>query len=117
VSSDEVDAFVREKVPPEYHPVVGKLRELMREMAPDAKEVISYGIPMFKRRKYLAVISPSKTGITFSFTYGTRFDNKYGLLRGEGKVSRHVKIKSLETLNEEALRYYIQQALEIDSAE
>ena len=116
MQANEVDAFVQTKVPPEYWPVVARLRELVRETAPDAREVIAYGVPMYKRRKYMVLISPSKTGITFSFTYGTRFEDKYGLLRGEGKVARHVKIKSLEKLNEEALRYYIKQALEIDEA-
>ncbi len=113
---NEVDEFVQTKVLPEYRPVVARLRELMHEMAPNAREVIAYGIPMYKGRKYIVVINPSKSGITFSFTYGARFEDKYGLLRGLGKVSRHVKIKSLDKLNEEAIRYYIKQALELDAA-
>ena len=72
MGSEDVDTFVQTKVLPEYQPIVAKLRELMREMAPDAREVIAYGIPMYKGRKYLVVINPSKTGITFSFTYGTK---------------------------------------------
>ncbi len=115
MGSSEVDEFVQTKVLPEYRPVVARLRELMRDAAPDLREVIAYGVPMFKGKKYPVVISPSKTGITFSFTYGTRFEDKYGLLRGEGKVARHVKIRSLDKLNEERLRYYIKQALEIDA--
>jgi hypothetical protein len=87
----------------------------MREMAPEAREVIAYGIPMYKGRKYLVVISPSKSGITFSFVYGRQFEDRFDLLRGVGKVSRHVKMKRLDQLNEEALRDYIRQALEIDA--
>ena len=41
-------------------------------------------------------------------------EDKYDLLRGVGKSSRHVKIKKLAEANKEALRYYIQQALELD---
>jgi hypothetical protein len=115
MGNEDVDAFVRTKVLPEYQPIVAKLRELMGEMAPNAQEVVAYGIPMYKARKFLVVISPSKTGITFSFTYGTKFEDKYGLLRGAGKVSRHVKVKSLDKLNQDALRYYIKQALELDA--
>lgn len=116
MGSKEVDEFVQTKVPSQYWPVVARLRELMSETAPHLREVIAYGVPMYKGKKYAVVISPSKTGITFSFTYGTRFEDRYGLLRGEGKVARHVKIRSLDELNEEGLRYYIEQALEIDAA-
>jgi hypothetical protein len=32
-----------------------------------------------------------------------------------GKESKHVKIRDVKGVNEEALRYYIKQALELDS--
>ncbi|MGD0765018.1 MAG: DUF1801 domain-containing protein [Dehalococcoidia bacterium] len=115
MGNKEVDLFVRTKVLQDYQPIVARLRELMGEMAPEAREVVAYGIPMYKARKYLAVINPSRSGVTFSFVYGTQFEDSYGLLRGVGKVSRHVKIKRLDQFNEEALRYYIGQALKVDS--
>jgi hypothetical protein len=39
------------------------------------------------------------------------------LLRGVGKVSKHVKIKHLDQVDKDTLRYYIDQALEIDIRE
>ncbi len=110
-----VDEFVKTRVLPELQPVVAMIRDLMKEYAPEAKEMISYGLPAYKVRRIIAVISPTKKDITFSFSRGTAFEDKYGLLRGVGKVSRHVKIKNLATANKEALRYYIQQALEFDA--
>ena len=110
-----VDEFVETKVLPEYRDIVSMLRKLMREMAPDAKEMISYGIPAYKRKRIIAVISPTKKGITFAFSRGAEFEDKYGLLEGVGKVSKNVRIKSMDTLNKEALRYYIKQALKLDS--
>jgi len=110
-----VDEFVETKVLPEYRDIVSMLRELMREMAPDAKEMISYGIPAYKRKRIIAVISPTKKGITFAFSRGAEFEDKYGLLEGVGKVSKNVRIKSLDAVNKEALRYYIKQALKLDS--
>lgn len=86
----------------------------MREMAPEASEGISYGIPAWRVRRIIAVISPTKRDITFSFSRGAQFEDKYGLLRGVGKSSKHVKIKNLDGVNKEALRYYIRQALELD---
>ena len=109
-----VDDFVKTKVLPEFQPIVAMIRELMKECAPNAKEVISYGIPAYKAKRILVVISPTKKDITFAFSRGAEFEDKYGLLRGVGKVSKHVKLKNLAAVNEEALRYYIGQALELD---
>jgi hypothetical protein len=111
-----VDEFVETRVSPEYRGIVTMLRELMQEIAPDAQEAISYGIPVFKRKHGVAVISPTKKDITFSFSRGAEFEDKYGLLRGVGHVSKHVKIKSLDTVDREALKYYIRQALDLDGS-
>jgi uncharacterized protein YdhG (YjbR/CyaY superfamily) len=110
-----MDDFVRTRVLPEFQPIVAMIRELMKVCAPDAKEFISYGIPCYKVKRILAVISPTKKDITFSFSRGSQFEDKYNLLRGVGKHSKHVKIKDLAGANRDALRYYIQQALEFDS--
>jgi len=110
-----VDDFVKTKVLPEFQPIVAMIRELMKECAPNAKEVISYGIPAYKAKRILAVISPTRKDITFAFSRGAEFEDKYDLLRGVGKVSKHVKIKNLTDVNKDALRYYIQQALEFDA--
>ena len=87
----------------------------MRECAPQATERISYGLPMWMGNSTLAWISPSKRDITFGFTYGREFEDRYGLLTGTGKHARHVKIRKLADTNQEALRSYIRQALERDS--
>ena len=91
------------------------LRKLMKECAPDAQEVISYGIPAYRARRILAVISPTKKGITFAFSRGAEFEDKYGLLEGVGKVSKNVRISHVSDINEAALHYYINQALELDA--
>jgi hypothetical protein len=109
-----VDEFVEQKVLPEYRDIVAELRKLMRECAPDAKELISYGIPVYRRKRSLAVISPTKKGITFAFSRGADFEDGYGLLEGVGKVSKNVRMKDLKDVNKKALRYYIKQALELD---
>src|SRR3989304_6403128 len=110
-----VDDFVLTRVLPEFRPIVAMIRELMKECAPNAKKVISYGIPAYKGKRILAVISPTKKDITFAFSRGAEFEDKYDLLQGVGKVSKHVKIKNLAAANKDALRYYIKQALEFDA--
>src|SRR5687767_7721019 len=115
MGSSDVDKWVKARVLPQYHDIVAVIRQLMRESAPDAKEMISYGIPAYKGRRMLSVISPTKQGITFAFSRGAAFEDKYGLLEGVGKVSKNVRMKNLKEVNKRALRYYIKQALELDS--
>jgi uncharacterized protein YdhG (YjbR/CyaY superfamily) len=109
-----VDDFIKARVLPQFHPVVAMIREMMKEYAPDAQELISYGIPAYRRKRIIAVISPTKKDITLSFSRGIQFEDRYGLLRGVGKSSRHIKLKDPATANREALRDYIRQALELD---
>jgi hypothetical protein len=110
-----VDEFVATKVLPEYQDVAAFIRTFMREKAPQARESISYNMPVYTMNRIVAYFLPNKNGITFSFTYGAQFEDKYGLLRGEGKSAKHVKLKSLAAINREALEYYLRQALALDA--
>ena len=109
-----VDEFVGTRVLPEYRPVVERIRELMRECVPEATEYISYGIPSYRLTRIIAVISPTKKGITLAFSRGAEFEDQYGLLEGVGHVSKNVRMRSVEGMDEKALRYYIAQAVEFD---
>ena len=109
-----VDEFIKYKVLPEHSDIVDFLRKMMRDVAPNAREIISYGILAWRGNLILAVISPTQKDVTFAFSKGAEFEDKYGLLRGVGNVSKHVKIKNLKEVNKAALKYYIKQALNLD---
>ena len=110
-----VDEFVEHRVLPQYRPVVAEVRRLMREHAPAASEVIGYGVPMYRMRRAIAVISPTKQGITLAFSRGAAFEDRYGLLEGVGKVSKNVRMRNVADVNRTALRYYIKQAVKLES--
>jgi len=110
-----VDDYVNSKVLPEYRETVAMLRALVRECAPHAEELVSYGMPVFKaRKKIFAWIIATKKDITFSFREGKSFEDRYNLLRGVGKHARHIKITTVDSVDSDALRYYIRQALDLD---
>ena len=110
-----IDEFLKYRVLSEHLPIVVLLRKMMGECAPGAKEQISYGILMWKQKRGLAVVSPTKKDITFAFSQGAKFEDKYKLLQGVGKVSKHVKIKNLKEVPKAALKYYIKQAVQLDA--
>jgi hypothetical protein len=113
---DEVDHYVQDRILPDYQDVATMVRELMRECAPHATELISYGQPMWKGMSHMAWITPGKQGISFGFTYGGLFEDRFGLLKGSGKHAKNVRLRTRAEANQEALRDYIQQALEHDRA-
>ena len=110
-----VDEFVELKVVPEHRPIVAAVRSLLKECAPRAEEVISYGMPVYRFKKPFAWISPGKTAITLGFREGRSFEDQYGLLRGAAKHAKNVRMVSPADVNRPALKYYIKQAVKLDT--
>jgi hypothetical protein len=114
MTSNDVDEYLKTRLSPPQQDIVAILRELMSECAPGAHEVISRGSLAWKGNKILAITSLSKTHVTFAFARGAEFNDGYGLLEGIGKTTRHIKVKKSNTVNHDALRSYIKQALALD---
>ena len=67
-------------------------------------------------KNIVAYITAAQHHITFSFTLGVQFEDKYGLLRGKAKHARYLRFKDPDDINKTALRYYVRQALAKDRA-
>lgn len=106
-----VEEFIARSVLPEFHETAALIRRYMSELAPEANEEISYGIPAYRVRCIIAVISPTKKDITLSFSRGAMFEDRPGLLRGVGHTSKHLKYKHAQEVDKEVLAYYVNQAL------
>lgn len=109
-----VDEYVRTKVPLEFRAIVVRLRELMHELAPEASESMSYGMPTYKVKRIVSYILPTKKDITFSFTYGAKFEDKYGFLKGCAKFARYLKFTKSGDIDRDVVAYYLRQPLELD---
>jgi hypothetical protein len=108
-----VDEFVEKRVQPEHREIVARIRDLMRRQR-GVTELISYGIPAYRRNRIIAVISPTKKDITFSFSRGAQMEDRYNVLRGAGKSSKHVKFRTVADFKEPVVRYYVKQAVALD---
>jgi hypothetical protein len=109
----DIDEYVQ-TLQPQQQEIVAMVRELMRECAPGADEVISRGSLAWKAGKILAITSVSRTHVTLAFARGAEFLDGHGLLEGTGKTTRHVKIKRPDAVRHEALHDYIRQAVALD---
>jgi uncharacterized protein len=114
---ETVDAFVKAKVKPEFRPIVAAIRKVMRARAPKAEEAISYGMPVWKGKRIFAFIGSTKNDVKLGFSRGLRFEDKYKLLAGRGRASRHLRFKTGDEVKTPILGYYIRQALKEDAGE
>ena len=79
--ANEVDDYLR-SVPDPHRPTIEKLRQTIRAVLPDADEVISYGIPMFKQDGHgVVAYNATKAGVTLQVMSGTLLDDHQEELR------------------------------------
>jgi hypothetical protein len=110
-----VDEWVQRRVEPELVPIVDRIRALMREIAPEVEEKVSYNMPAFcGKHLIIAYITAAKAHITFSFTVGVNFEDKYGKLKGTAKHARYLRYRSVGDIDEKLVKYYVRQAVKHD---
>lgn len=117
-----IDTFIKEKVLEPYQPIVHKFRRLLQSEFPTLKEEMRggtekyYGVPVYRLKRIIITLSPTKKGITFSFSEGKQFEDKYGLLEGQGNKSLNLRLENEAAYSDEILSYYIKQAIDFDNA-
>lgn len=103
---------------PEVQALAWKVRELIFSVAPDLSEipypamkVIRYGLDGNKMAGLIYFLSPTKTGVSLGFMHGTSLPDPQKLLEGTGKNLRHVKLKSIEAVDNPAVRALLEAEL------
>ena len=102
---------------PEIKEIAHAIRALLAEIKPGITEVpwgnqkiAGYGVGPKKMSEHFCYIAPQKNYVNLGFMYGADLPDPDGLLEGSGKLLRHVKIRSLEDLEQPALRNLIEEA-------
>lgn len=117
-----VEAFIQHKVLPEYQPLVQAFRKLIHDDFPELAEEMRggtekyYGIPAYRLKRIVVLISPTKDGITYAFSEGRQLKDKYGMLEGVGNKALNIRLKTIDQFDREKMAYYIRQAIEIDQS-
>lgn len=117
----KIDEFINAKILEGYRPIVAKFRNLVKKEFPTLKEEMRggtekyYGVPVYRNKRIIITLSPTKKGMTFSFSDGKKFEDKYSLLEGEGNKTLNLRISKVEEYKDEILKYYIKQAIKFDN--
>lgn len=104
-------------VSPHARDLAERARSLIQAVFPAIVEVpwprqrvIGYGVGPKKMSEHFCYISVSKNHINLGFMYGAELPDPEGLLEGEGKLLRHVRITQPEQLSNPALRRLLEVA-------
>src|SRR5712664_282593 len=103
-------AYVRDENQ-ELRKVVRGLRSFVKKCVPGTNETVNaWGIPTFERKDPFCFFMVGKNHVTFGFHSGTSLDDPQGLLEGTGKNIRHVKLRTLDDVEQSGLKNLVQAA-------
>ena len=117
VSDKDTFADVIADAEPDIQEIAHACRTLIADVLPGVTEVpwgrqkiAGYGVGPKKMSEQFCYIAPYKKRINLGFYYGADLPDPEGLLEGTGKLLRHIKVDSLEMLQNPAVRTLVEQA-------
>lgn len=92
--ANAIDSYLR-TVPENHLVAIENLRRTIRAVLPEAEEVISYGIPMFKQDGHgVVAYNATKAGVTLQVMSGTLLDDYRDELGGYKRAKGSVQFPS-----------------------
>ncbi|MES2643903.1 MAG: DUF1801 domain-containing protein [Myxococcota bacterium] len=101
-----VDAYLA-ALPPDQLAIAEVLRALVREVVPDIREEIKWGMPVYTTDKMLCYFTAKAGYVRFGFYARIPFDDPEGKLSG---TMPHVKLRSFAEVDRERLTLWIRAA-------
>ena len=97
---DKIKEYINKQKNPQKEICI-YLRNLIHKTIPDVKEEMRWGVPVFAGGKFY--IGSFKNSVNLGFSINGLNDREVALFEGTGKTMRHIKIKSLQIIDEEKL--------------
>jgi len=100
----DMDAKVHqylEKTPPPQKEICLKLREIILHIFPDIPEEIKSGVPAYAGGLFNIRVQPNQVNLGFSIQGLTK--KQLALFEGSGKTMRHIKIRTLDDIDEKKI--------------
>ncbi|RQO53461.1 DUF1801 domain-containing protein [Paucibacter sp. KBW04] len=97
----------------ERYQIVQAVRELLlshKDFKPCSEE-LKYGGILFSAGVQFCGVFAYKEHVSVEFGHGADIDDAWGLLEGAGKLRRHLKLRSLDDIQDKRLKGYLDLAL------
>jgi len=96
----EIDNYIKKQKSSQKE-ICQELRKIILETLPGAKEEMKWGVPVFAEGKFYIGAFKNSTNLGFSINGLTNEEKK--LFEGGGKTMKHIKIRSLQDIDEEKM--------------
>ena len=106
----DVTAFINQQ-PTMLRHMLSALRTIILQTGLHIEESIRYSIPFYSYHGQLCFLNPRNETVVLGLCKGAFLANKQGLLEGQGKEVRHVRIRNLADIDQEALQMLLQEAM------
>ena len=96
----QIDEYIEKQKSPQKE-IIQKVRKILLETLPNCEEKSAWGVIAFAGGKFY--IAAMKNRVHVGFAINGLDKEEIGLFEGSGKTMRHIKIHSLEDIDEEKL--------------
>lgn len=112
-----VDGFF-ERQPAHLRSILEALRKIVDETVPEATSSIKWGMPFYELNgKMMCALGAHKAHVNLILSGpGEAFADPDGLLTGDGKLGRHLKLTSLDELPRARVKSWVQTAAKLARA-
>ena len=93
----QVNKYVEKQKSPQKE-ILQKVRKIFHETLPNCNEKMAWGVPTFASGKFY--IAAMKNRVHMGFAITGLSEDEIGLFEGSGKTMRHIKILTLESIDE-----------------
>ena len=94
--------------------IVEGVRKVVQKVAPEVTEVVKWAQPVYESNGPFAYIKAFKNNVNFGFWRGIDIHDPEGILQGSGDKMRHVKLSSLNDIQEEVFEGFVKEAIKLN---
>jgi uncharacterized protein YdhG (YjbR/CyaY superfamily) len=96
----DADAYIEKQKSPQKE-ILQKVRKIFQETLPNCEEKMTWGVITFAAGKFY--IAAMKTRVHVGFAVSGLSEDEISMFEGNGKTMKHIKIPTLESIDENRL--------------
>ncbi|MHA2287531.1 MAG: DUF1801 domain-containing protein [Promethearchaeota archaeon] len=93
----KVNEYIAKQQSPQLE-ICKNLRSIILNAYPSINERMKYGVPYYDDKFYIVAL---KNHVNLGFSIKNLTDDEIALFEGDGKLTRHIKVKSINEIDEE----------------
>lgn len=95
----KVNEYIEKQNSPQKE-ICEKLRGIIFQAYPSIHEQMKYGVPYYNNKFYIVAL---KNHVNLGFSIKNLSTEEIALFEGEGKTTRHIKVRALREIEEERI--------------